>query len=243
MGPAASLALAAGPLHLSFFRLPSFFFPNSPMMFPRVLLAVRRVARAAILAVAIAIGVFLPFAGRYLVHEDPLAHADAIFVLDGARVERWLEAVDLYKAGDAPVIVLSPGRMEDAEVFLHARGIPYPTNAALARDAMVQMGVNPSAVILPEGSVDNTGQEAEMLQTLVAARGWRTVLVITSKYHSRRASYAFRREFRDSHVSVILRVTHYDTSDPAHWWRHRADIRYVLSELQKLFVYRLGVGG
>lgn len=213
------------------------------MMSRRVLLAVRRLALAGILAIAIATAVFLPFAGRYLVREDPLAHADAIFVLDGTRVERWLEAVDLYKAGYAPVIVLSPGRMEDAEAILQARGIRYPANAALARDAMVQMGIDASAVMLPQGSVDNTGQEADMLRALAAERGWRTVIVITSKYHSRRARFAFRREFRDSNTSVSLRLTRYDTSDPAHWWRHRPDIRYVLSELQKLLLYRVGVGG
>jgi uncharacterized SAM-binding protein YcdF (DUF218 family) len=213
------------------------------MMVRRVLLAARRLALAVTLAVLFAMAIFLPFAGRYLVHEDPLTHADAIFVLNGTRAERPLEAVDLYKAGYAPNIVLSPGRMEDAEVSLQMHGIRFPSDAALARDAMVQMGISPSAITLAEGSVDNTGQEAELLHKLVVARGWRTVLVITSKYHSRRASFAFRREFRDSDVTVRLRLTRYDTADPAHWWRHRADIRYVASELQKLFGYRLGVGG
>ena len=50
-------------------------------------------------------------------------------------------------------------------------------------------------------------------------------------------------EFRDNGVKVNLRLTRYDSSDPEHWWRHRGDIRYVMSELQKLVVYRLGVGG
>jgi uncharacterized SAM-binding protein YcdF (DUF218 family) len=213
------------------------------MMLRRVLLAVRRLALAAMLALACATAIFLPFAGRYLVREDPLVHADAIFVLDGARAERWMEAVDLYRDGYAPVIALSPGRIEDAEVILRARGIHYPTNASLARDAMVQMGVNASAIVVPDASVDNTGQEAELLRALATARGWRSVLLITSKYHSRRAGFAFRREFRDTSIAVILRTTRYDVADPAHWWRHRADIRYVLSELQKLIGYRLGVGG
>jgi uncharacterized SAM-binding protein YcdF (DUF218 family) len=212
-------------------------------MIRRVLLAVRRLALAAVVALFVATAMFLPFAGRYLVREDPLGHADAIFVLDGARAERWMEAVDLYKAGYASIIALSPGRMEDAERILQARGIHYPSNASLARDAMVQMGVDPSAVILPEGSVDNTGQEAAMLRALATARGWRTVMVITSKYHSRRAGFAFRRELRGASVIVILRVTRYDTADPPHWWRHRADVRYVFSELQKLVVYRIGIAG
>ena len=154
-----------------------------------------------------------------------------------------MEAVDLYKAGYAPVVVLSPGRLEDAELTLRSRGIRYPTIGWLARDAMVQMGVDASAIILPDASVDNTGDEAELLHALAAARGWHSLLVITSKYHSRRAGFAYRREFRDSGISVAVHTTRYDTSDPAHWWRHRPDIRYVLSELQKLIVYRLGVGG
>jgi len=209
----------------------------------RVLLAVRRLALAGILAAALATAIALPFAGRYLVYEDPLVHADAIFVLEGTRAERWLEAVDLYKEGYASTIALSPGRLEDAEVFLEAHGIRFPSNPSLARDAMVQMGVDPAHIILTGGSVDNTGQEARLLGELAATRGWRTVLVVTSKYHSRRAAFAFRREFRDSQVKVYLHLTRYDSSDPAHWWRHRGDIRYVISELQKLLVYRLGVAG
>lgn len=213
------------------------------MMVRRVLVAVRRLVLAGIAALACAAIVFLPFAGRYLFREDPLVHADAIFVLDGARAERWMEAADLYKAGYAPVIVISPGRPEAAEVILKARGIRFPNIPSLARDALVQMGINASDVVLPEGSVDNTAQEAAMLRAIATGRGWRTVLVITSKYHSRRAAFAFRREFRDSSVSIALRTTRYDISDPEHWWRHRADIRYVMSELQKLLVYRLGIGG
>ncbi len=206
-------------------------------------LAVRRLAIAAILALAGGTAIFLPFAGRFLVREDPLIHADAICVLDGARVERWMEAVDLYKAGYAPVVVLSPGRTEDAELILRARGIRYPSNATLARDAMVQMGVEASAIVIPDASVDNTAQEAEMVRGLAHARGWHSIVMITSKYHSRRAGFAFRRELRGSGVAVNVRTTRYDVSDPAHWWRRRPDVRFVVSELQKLVMYRLGIGG
>ena len=209
----------------------------------RVLRAVRRLALAGVIVVVCGGAVFFPFAGRYLVREDPLTHADAIFVLEGAHAERWMEAVDLYNAGYAPAIALSPGRTEEAELILRARGVHYPSSQSLARDALAQMGVNPSAIVLPEGSVDNTAEEAELLRGLAAARGWRSVMVITSKYHSRRAGFAFRRELRDTGVTITVRSTRYDVSDPAHWWRYRAEIRYVLSELQKLLAYRLGVRG
>src|SRR5215831_1823184 len=89
-----------------------------------------RVRRAlALLALAIAaFAVWLVIdGGRFLQHEDPLEHADAIFVLAGTRMERPLEAVDLYKEGWAPLIVLSPGRPEPAEAIVRSRGIALPS--------------------------------------------------------------------------------------------------------------------
>ncbi|HWK09199.1 MAG TPA: YdcF family protein [Vicinamibacterales bacterium] len=205
--------------------------------------AVRRLVTLAAVVVLVSACVFAPFAGRFLVYEDPLRHADAIFVLAGARAERWLEAVDLFQEGIAPRILLSPGRLERAEVVLRSRHITFPQDAELARTAILQLHVPPDAVSVMEGSVDNTAQEAAALHRLAHARGWRTLIVVTSKYHSHRAAFAFQREFDRSGIAIVMRTTRYDTSDPAHWWRHRGDIRFVLAELGKLVLYRLGLSG
>ncbi|HTI37294.1 MAG TPA: YdcF family protein [Vicinamibacterales bacterium] len=197
----------------------------------------------AAVVVVVSACVFVPFAGRFLVYEDPLRHADAIFVLAGTRAERWLEGVDLYHEGIAPRIVLSPGRLEQAEVVLRSRRITFPTAAELARSAILQLNVPADAVSVLDGSVDNTAQEAEALHRLASARKWRTIIVVTSKYHSHRAAFAFQREFDGSGTEIVMRTTRYDTSDPAHWWRHRSDIRFVISELGKLVGYRLGAAG
>jgi uncharacterized SAM-binding protein YcdF (DUF218 family) len=198
---------------------------------------------AVTLTVAAALGVcLLPFAGRYLVVEQPLEHADAIVVLAGARAERWLEAVDLYRAGWAPRIVLSRGRIEDAETRLVGLGVRFPQEADLVRDAMLQMHVPPAAIAMLPESLDNTAQEAASTRRMAAASAWNRIIVITSKYHSRRASYAFAREFRRTPVRVLIRTTRYDASVPERWWTNRQDVRYVTSELQKLVVYRLGLG-
>jgi uncharacterized SAM-binding protein YcdF (DUF218 family) len=203
---------------------------------------VRRASVFAALALVVAGLWLLVEGGRFLQHEDPLDHADAIFVLAGTRLERPLEAVDLYKEGWAPLIVLSPGRTEPAEQMVRARGITFPSESALVRDAMVQMGVPRSAVLADPGDVDNTASEANLLRALVLARGWRRVIVVTSKYHVRRAGFAFRRGLAHTHATAIMRASRYDASDPAHWWRHRADIRFALSEWEKLMLYWLGLG-
>src|SRR4051794_19468661 len=79
--------------------------------------------------------------GRYLQHEDPLRRADAVFVLAGGRLERSLEGVDLYQAGYAPLIVLSPGRRETADAEARARGIRLPNETELLRDALAGAGL------------------------------------------------------------------------------------------------------
>ncbi len=205
--------------------------------------AVRRTLIAAI-AIVTACGVWLFFSGgRYLQHEDPLQKADAIFVLAGTRAERWLEACDLYQAGWAPLIVLSPGRPEPAERLLRERGIRFPSDVDLEQDALLQLGVPAAAIVASRGYVDNTAQEGDFLRALVQSHRWRRVMVVTSKYHTRRAGFACRRALAGTGAEVVMRASRYDPFDPGRWWRTRADFRSTVSEWQKLVLYRLGIAG
>jgi uncharacterized SAM-binding protein YcdF (DUF218 family) len=183
------------------------------------------------------------YAGRYLQHEDPLQKADAIFVLAGTRTMRLLEAVDLYKEGHAPVVALSPGFVEPTESLLRERGVRFPREVEQERDLLGQIGVPPAAVIATSGSADNTAQEAAILRGLVTAHAWRRVIVVTSKFHTRRAGFAFRRELAGTGAEVVIRASRYDPADPAHWWRYRRDYRFAITEWLKLIAYRLGLGG
>lgn len=204
--------------------------------------SLRRAAILFIVLVFVAAAVFLPFAGRFLATEDPLERADAIVVLGGARAERWLEAVDLHRAGWATTIVLSPGRLDGADAELQRRGVNFPTSVELTRTAMLQLGVPADAIVAMPGSIDNTAQEAAEARRIATAAGWRRVIVVTSRYHVRRSRFAFRREFRDSPIVTFVRASRYDTAAPSRWWRHRADVRWVASELEKLLLYWVGLG-
>ena len=195
-----------------------------------------------VLLLSVLLGAWFMAAGaRYLQHEDPLQRADAIFVLAGTRAERPLEAVELYQEGDAASIVLSPGRTELAERWLRQKGIRFPSESAIIRDVMIQLGVPPTAVLIGDRDVDNTAQEATLLRGLARDRGWHKVIVVTSKYHTRRAGFAFRRAMKGSDVDLIFRASRFDPSDPGRWWRHRQDVRFVIAEWQKLVLYRLGL--
>ena len=204
---------------------------------------VRRTLLLFLLVAAGASAWLLFYGGRYLHHDDPLQKADAVFVLGGARVERWLEAYDLYKEGYAPLIMLSPERAEAAETLIRSRGVRFPSTPELQHAALVQLGVPPSAIWMPGGWVDNTAQEANLLRTSVQARGWKRLIVVTSKYHTRRAGFAVRRALAGTGCETIIRGTRYDPWNPDRWWRSRADIRYGAFEWIKLVLYRLGLRG
>ena len=192
---------------------------------------------------AITIGWAWPRAGRALVIETALQPADVIVVLGGPRAERWLEAVELHRQKLAPKIVLSSGLIEPAEEMVRARGIRFPREADLMKDAMVQLGVNAADIeIFPE-SVDNTAAEASVTRALSSSRNWRRIIVVTSRYHTRRTRYAFERAFRGTGVEVQVHGSRFDGSRPDSWWKHRADVRFVISEWQKLLAYRLGLEG
>ena len=182
-----------------------------------------------------------PYAGRYLIIESPVQPADAILVLAGSRADRWLEAVDLYKEKMAPHILLSPGIVEPAELKVRQMGIRFPAEVELVRDAMAQLDVPVSAMTVLPRAVDNTADEAAVARGVLAERGWTSLIVVTSKYHTRRTLFAFERAFAGSGVRVQVKGSRHDDVSPDGWWRSRSDLRYVISELQKLAAYRLGL--
>ena len=200
----------------------------------------RRVAIALIL-LALAGYVFANI-GRFLTKEDPIQHADAIAVLAGTRMDRALEAADLYRRGFAAHIIVTRQTPEPSFATLAKQGIALPADAEVTEEVLQKLGVPKSAIIVPAAIHDNTAQEARTFRGLAAANGWHTLIVVTSKYHLRRAGFAVRRELAGTGVVVMMHGTHYDNANPDRWWTSRSDWRWVVGETGKLIVYELGLG-
>ncbi len=180
--------------------------------------------------------------GSFLASEDELVKADAIFLFAGSQAERPLEAADLFQAGYAPVIVLTRPTEEPAVELLVKRGIVLPTRFSLMREVLDKLGIPDAAVVVPDRVHDNTAQEADTLRDLALSRGWRRVILVSSKYHLRRVRMASRRALRGTNVEVVLHASRYDPATPSRWWRHRSDLRQLLWEVPKVIGYAVGVG-
>lgn len=149
-------------------------------------------------------------AGFWIV-QDRIAPADAMIVLgdDDFSSDRAIEAASLFHAGWAPQVVAS-GRMLR----------PYASSADFMTRDLESRGVPASAIIRFSHQADDTREEAEGLRVLVAQKGWRRILLVTSNYHTRRARYIFRKLLP---AGVTLEIAGASNSEfePSNWWESR----------------------
>ncbi len=132
-----------------------------------------------------------------LVVRDPRpAHADAIVVIGGDhKPERVALAVDLYRQGVAPVVLISAG----VEVLEGGRTV---REAAVMIRQATELGLPRDVILVEDWSQTTVGNATE---TLGFARrlGWRSIVLVTSAYHSRRAGGLFHSAL-DGEVAVSV---------------------------------------
>ena len=140
--------------------------------------------------IAIMIGGFIVFVSFYLPLQDSPRKADAIIAVSGGDTKgRTMHAIDLYKQGWAPLLIFS-GAAKDPE---------SASNAKVMMSMAVSQGVPLKAIAIDEQSRD-TKENAEETRALVGDR--KTVILVTSDYHQRRAHKEFQKVL-GSEVEVI----------------------------------------
>lgn len=168
-------------------------------------------------------------AGRLLVVQDPPAKADAIVVLGGAPAGgRVAHAVDLYKKGHAPLLVLSGG----------VRSGWRTLEAMDMREQAVALGV-PARAIVTETESHSTYENARNTRPLLESRRVRAILLVTSDWHSRRAAGTFRKALRGTGIQVISSPEPTSAITEGRWWVEEGPSERILSEVVKLIWYKL----
>jgi uncharacterized SAM-binding protein YcdF (DUF218 family) len=174
--------------------------------------------------------------GRFLIVQEEPRRADAIAVLSGSIPDRILEAVDLYQAGLAPRIILTQQGPPPGLAALRARGGDLPEhheqNLGIAR----QLGVPAEALWLMTTPAWSTLTEAEALVAYLREHGINSILLVTSKAHSRRSSMVYRR-LADGWLQITVCPSRYDTFNPESWWHRHPFVRRVVIEYGKLLNY------
>jgi len=171
--------------------------------------------------------VFLLGVGRWLVVEDPLEKAQAIVVLSGGMPLRAREAAKLYREGYAPKVWLTHSTEPGAT--LEAMQIVYLGEDFYDRQVLIHAGVPADAIRVLEPPIVNTADEIAAVSGALAEEKAATVIIVTSKVHTRRTRILWQRSAAQ-HATGIIRAASDDPFEPAHWWRTTSDALDVVRE-------------
>ena len=168
----------------------------------------------------------LRFAAEFWIIEDPIDKADAIIVLsdDNFYADRATRAAELLREGKAPVVVASGRRLR-----------PSAGIAELMEHDLVERGVPRDKIVRFAHDADGTREEAEALARFAKERKWRSVIVVTSNYHTRRARYIFRRVFPQD-IEVRVASARDGDFDPQRWWEKRKSVKELMREFAGMMV-------
>lgn len=169
--------------------------------------------------------------GNFLIREDTSQKVEAAFILSGSVIERSKEALKVYRM-DSPLLICTGESISpDLEAFGYIR-----TDAELTRDALLRQGVDSLDIkILKQGT--STWEESEEILGYAFAQGYKRIMVISSKFHTRRIASVFKKKFREKEIEVVVRGAdpiNYDTNS---WWQEEEGMIFVTNEYLKLLYY------
>jgi uncharacterized SAM-binding protein YcdF (DUF218 family) len=166
------------------------------------------------------------WAANWWVVEDSFEKADCIVVLsdDNFFADRASRAAELYRQGKGPVVVASGRRLR-----------PNAGISELMEHDLIERGVPKDKILRAPHDADSTREEAEALLRLTRLKKWRSLIVVTSNYHTRRARYTFRKIFPQA-VEVYVASARDGDFDPDQWWMKRQSVKKLTREWLAMIV-------
>jgi len=174
--------------------------------------------------IAIVAVIFVPMLiAVYLSPQDSLSKVDAIVVVSGGDTDaRIAEGVRLYLQKWAPKIIFS-GAAAEGDV----------SNALAMKRIAIASGVPAGDIIIEEKS-KTTEENADFTAKVIEENKVKSIILVTSPYHQRRAYNQFRYYLGKDFV--ILNHSAKDTTWRKQGWWENANARFLtLGEVMKNF--------
>jgi uncharacterized SAM-binding protein YcdF (DUF218 family) len=179
-----------------------------------------RLVSAGVLAV-VACSVFaLPRAARWLVIVRPVSHCDLMVVPGGGARERLSTAAWLMSGGACDAVLFTGNIPTEAR-----RGV-YSFLAEIDAESLVE----------PPWRSRSTFEDAVVTLEVARQIGARSILLVTSPYHTRRAHWLFSRLLTGTGIRLGVYPSAAFYMDYEHWWSNRHGRDAVLGEYAKLWL-------
>ncbi|WP_195515214.1 YdcF family protein [Paraclostridium bifermentans] len=167
--------------------------------------------------------------GRFLVESDKLEKADAIAVFSGDSGPRTERAVELLKDGYADYLILSGGKVYDDVTMVE-----------LMKNHAIKLGIDESKILIDD-EASTTNENAEFTADIIEENNFRSVIVVTSDYHTRRSKLAMKKALENTLIDgekVEVTVTpSKEEKFTTKWWTSGNSVLMVISEYLKLMGY------
>ncbi len=181
-----------------------------------------------------------PFLAERLIIEKKLERADAILILGGSAtyVERTQKAAEIYKTGIAAKVFLT----DDGERgSWNSKEQRNPKFVELAQKKLIEQGVPIENIEILQPEVSGTIYEAQVLATKAREVNLKSLIIVTSAYHTRRALWTFERKFEQENLFVNIGITApqtgIQTPSPQIWWLSLRGWQFVAGEYLKSLYY------
>jgi uncharacterized SAM-binding protein YcdF (DUF218 family) len=168
----------------------------------------------------------LRFLAEEWVVDEAVVKADAIVVLgdDNYYADRATHAAELYRQHVSTIVVASGRRLR-----------PSATMTEVMTHDLTERGVPKDRIIELAQDVDSTREEAEGVAKLAEERGWKTLAIVTSNYHTRRVRYIYSKILPPASIAIVSSAKDGDF-DPERWWEKRISVKLFARELAGMAV-------
>jgi uncharacterized SAM-binding protein YcdF (DUF218 family) len=168
-------------------------------------------------------------AGVWLVREDPLEKAQFVLVLSGGLPDRALAAAEVFRASHAKEVWLT--RPKQPAAAMQQLDLPYSGEEEYSRMVLIAKGVPPDDIRILRQRINNTVDELQAVFDELQSQPDATVIVVTSKAHTRRVRSVWKYVSGGTNRGhLLIRAAPQDTFDPRHWWRTTNDVLSVVRE-------------
>jgi uncharacterized SAM-binding protein YcdF (DUF218 family) len=175
-----------------------------------------------------------------LMVKSDLPKGDAIVVMSGSAtyVERADWAAKLYREGSAPIIILTNDGLISGWDRVQERN---PYFYELAARELQKRGVPESKIQVVPGIAIGTYEESLGLRDYATAHNLKSLMVVTSAYHSRRTLWSMQHACEGSGIQIGIDgpPPGWQTPFPSRWWLHRWGWKVVAGEYVKMIYYRM----
>ena len=183
--------------------------------------------------------IWLPLPANFLLVKDDLEKAECIVPLGGDDFFRLRKAVELFNRGYSKNIVVSmvSGKSYFVRYNLERKisGLGRLSEKEIILKYFEYFGKNSENINFTNFKTTSTFEDAFATKQWMLQKGFRSLILVTTGYHMRRALILFKLVFRGTGIKIYHVTAEAEIYDPEHWWRKPIDVKSMITEYVSLF--------